>query len=104
MAQPSGRCQCGNISYIAANAPKWTAAGTQSFYHSSKIATRGFCPTCGTQMSFQSTAWPGGFHLYGVSLDDPDDYRPQLHCHHGEALAWLHVQDDLPRFDAKAAP
>ena len=132
MAQPSGRCQCGNISYIAANAPKWTAlchcescrraasapivawmgfeteqvtwAGTQSFYHSSKIARRGFCPTCGTQMSFQSTAWPGEIHLYAVSLDEPDDYKPQLHCHHGEALAWLHVQDDLPRFDAKAAP
>ena len=132
MVTPKGRCQCGAVRYSATSAPKWTAlchcescrraasapivawmgfetghinwTGTLSFYRSSKIATRGFCPTCGTQMNFESTAWPGEIHLYAASLDDPDAYTPQLHCHHGEALAWLHVQDNLPRFAGTAEP
>lgn len=72
--------------------------GERRFYQSSEIATRGFCPTCGTQMSFESTRWPGEIHLYGVSLDDPERVVPQLHCHVGEQLSWLHVQDALPRY------
>ena len=98
----SGHCLCGKIQYQVTGDPKWTAlchcescrracsapivawmgfdpkdvewSGERTFYKSSDIATRGFCNTCGTQMSFESTRWPGEIHLYAISLDDPQNY------------------------------
>ena len=76
--------------------------GERAFYQSSEIAKRGFCPNCGTQMSFESTQWPDEIHLYGVSRVDPENYTPQAHCHTGEHLAWLTITDDLPRYTRTA--
>ena len=53
-------------------------------------------------MSFESTRWPGELHLYAASLDDPEAYTPELHCHHDEHLSWLKTSDDLPRYGASA--
>ena len=128
----SGRCLCGAIRYQSDVPPLWTAlchcescrraasapvvawmgfptdavkwTGDRSFYQSSDIATRGFCATCGAQMSFESRRWPGEIHLYAASLDDPQDYRPDLHCHYAERLSWLHVADDLPKHAHTADP
>ena len=125
-----GGCLCGAVRYRTSGAPRWTAlchcdscrracsapvvawmgytpetvewSGERTFYKSSDIALRGFCAKCGSQMSFESTRWPGELHLYGVSLDNPEDYVPDLHCHHAERLAWLHVEDDLPKHKASA--
>ena len=121
----TGGCFCGNIRYEAKTKPKWTALchcescrraasapvvawmgfpveavvwhGSRKFYKSSAIANRGFCPDCGTQISFESTRWPGEIHLYGVSRDDPENYKPDLHCHTQEHLEWLIIEDDLPK-------
>ena len=79
-----------------------TWAGERAFYRSSEIATRGFCPNCGSPLSFESTRWPGEVHLYAASLDDPSDYVPDLHCHHAEHLPWLHIADDLPKHRGSA--
>ena len=121
----TGRCLCGDVRYETKGQPLWTAlchcescrrsasapvvawmgfadgdvtwTGTRAFFASSDIATRGFCPRCGTQMSFVSTRWPGEVHLYGVSRDDPQAYRPDLHCHYAERLDWLSISDGLPK-------
>ncbi|MDJ0821008.1 MAG: GFA family protein [Paracoccaceae bacterium] len=121
----TGRCLCGDIRYEAKGPPLWTALchcescrracsapvvawmgfapedvawqGTRTFYQSSDVATRGFCPNCGTQMSFESTRWPGEVHLYAVSRDDPQAYHPDLHCHYAQRLQWLGLSDDLPK-------
>lgn len=127
----SGRCLCGGVRWTAA-APLWTAlchcescrraasapvvawigfrkdavswTGARRIFRSSPGVERSFCPTCGTPLSFESTRWPGELHLYAASMDDPSAYRPQLHCHHAERLAWLHIADDLPKFDGSAEP
>ena len=131
MAEPvTGRCLCGAVRYRTEGPQAWTALchcescrracsapivawmgfpvetvhweGERAFYQSSEIATRGFCPKCGTQMSFESTRWPGELHLYGVSRDEPADYAPDLHCHYGERLEWLHMSDDLQKHPGSA--
>ncbi len=130
MAEYSGRCQCGSISFKAQGEPLWTShcqcescrracsspltsfigfsseqvawRGVRRFYPSSDIAKRGFCPNCGTQMSFESTRWPGEVHLYAASLEDPNQYQPQMHSHWEERLSWCAWQDDLPKFGASA--
>ena len=130
MVDFSGRCMCGAIRYIAKGDPQWTAlchcescrrsasapvvawmgythdtvewTGERAFYKSSEIATRGFCPKCGSQMSFESTRWPGELHLYAASLDDPTQYTPDLHCHHAEHLHWLNISDELPKHKGSA--
>lgn len=132
MAEYSGRCLCGAVSYQTKTLPLWTALchcescrracsapvvawmgfkpadliwhGERTFYQSSTIASRGFCAQCGSQLSFESSRWPGEIHLYAATLDEPTDYAPQLHCHTGEALDWLHLEDDLPRHHGSAEP
>ena len=46
-------------------------------------------------MSFESTRWPGEIHLYAISLDNPQKYEPQLHCHFAERVDWLNTVDAL---------
>lgn len=125
-----GGCLCGAVQYELSAKPKWTAlchcescrraasapivawmgfspdqvrwSGERAFFKSSEIALRGFCAKCGSQMSFESTRWPGEIHLYGASLKNPEAYVPELHCHTGEHLDWLKIADDLPRYRGTA--
>ena len=131
MHNRSGRCACGNVSYTLSEAPKWTALchcddcrracsapvvawmgcaddkvhwkGTLKTRSSSKVGTRGFCPECGSQLSFISSRWPGEMHLYAATLDDPSEYSPDLHCYTSEHLDWLNIEDNKPRYP-KSAP
>jgi len=48
-------------------------------------------------LAYQTQKLPGGIHGFAASLDDPVDFAPQAHFYHAEALAWLLIQDDLPR-------
>ena len=130
MAEQGGRCLCGAVRYRLTAPPKWTAlchcdscrraasspvvawmgfrtedviwSGDRTVFRSSEIAQRSFCPRCGSPMSFESTAWPGEIHLYAASLDDPQTYTPDLHCHHDEHLHWLKIEDTLPRHPGSA--
>lgn len=69
---------------------------TPSRFASSPGVTRSFCPTCGTQMAFQSTRWPGEIHFYAVTLIDPSDIKPEAIFHAGERLPWIDLKEKLP--------
>lgn len=121
-----GGCQCGAVRYEAIGHPVMTAichcsmcrranvapavawamfeesqvAFTRShprFYASSEEARRGFCETCGTQISFSAAYLPGLIDLTIGSLDQPDSVAPQFHYWHSKHLEWAEFADALPR-------
>ena len=71
-----------------------------TFYQSSDEAKRGFCPTCG-----------GGFSWHGIARDrdviaiqtglfeKADDLIPTEHWFIGNALAWVNLDDGLPKYE-----
>ena len=66
-----------------------------AYYHSSKIARRGFCRTCGTPLSFEYLGSPR-LDLSVGSLDDPAAFKPTSHFATETRIAPWHVDDGLP--------
>jgi hypothetical protein len=69
-----------------------------TIYESSPGCRRGFCPRCGTQISFSADYIPGLIDITIGSLDDPGKVAPAFHYWEAERLPWLHVADRLPRY------
>lgn len=122
-----GGCQCGGVRYQVTGEPVMTAichcstcrrangapavawamfrepqviftgAARRKFYTSSEEARRGFCETCGTQISFTAAYIPGLIDLTIGSMDQPDSITPEFHYWHSEHLAWAEFADTLPR-------
>lgn len=139
-----GGCLCGGIRYHLARVPTdvahchcricrrsagapfvtWatvaradlTVTGELSWFRSSTLAKRGFCPTCGTQLFFAqevvdakadaaTTALPladappadprgaATIDVTVASLDEPDRVRPTRNIWVGSRLAFLHGFD-----------
>src|SRR3546814_16722054 len=66
-------------------------------YASSEEGKRGFCETCGTQISFAATYIPGLVDITIGSFDEPASITPQLHYWHAKHLAWAEFADTLDR-------
>lgn len=123
-----GGCQCGAVRYEATGDPVMTAICHCSMcrrsnaapavawamfaesqvrftrdipksYASSEEGRRGFCGTCGTQVSFTASYIPGLIDLTIGSMDRPDALAPQFHYWHSRRLAWAEFADALPRHD-----
>ncbi len=122
-----GRCLCGRISFRAEGKPLWvahchcescrrtTAAAMVTYagyrpgavmwngdslatYASSPGVTRGFCPTCGTSLTFEAERWPDEVHLFVATMNDPDAFKPACHVFTKERIGWMHLDDGLPQF------
>jgi hypothetical protein len=66
-------------------------------YSSSPEAKRGFCGTCGTQISFTASFLPGLIDIAVGSLDNPEAVKPTLHYWYSKHLSWADFADTLPR-------
>lgn len=75
----------------------WTR-GKPKIFRSSTAAERGFCPKCGTPLTF---FYRGGKHLNVTigSLDNPGAVKPKIHYGTEARLKWLRLDDGLPQED-----
>jgi len=67
-------------------------------YKSFADVTRHFCAKCGTPMAYEAERFPGKIHFYATTLDQPADFKPNFHVHYKERVEWLHITDDLPKY------
>lgn len=72
--------------------------GSPTQFRSSWHATRSFCAVCGTQLTFADDNYPDAIDITTCSLDDPNAASPQDHTFTDSQLAWLPLNDGLPRF------
>lgn len=70
--------------------------GTLKIHASSDDGRRGFCPTCGAQISFVFESDPASIYFTAATLDNPGAVTPSLHAYTGETVRWLHIDDGLP--------
>jgi hypothetical protein len=73
-------------------------AAAPATYASSPPARRGFCGTCGTQISFTADFIPGLVDLTVGSFDRPEELPPSLHYWDSKRLPWVRFADELPRY------
>jgi len=76
---------------------RWTAKEPTE-YESSEYIRRGFCPECGSAVSYRSTRYPDYFSLSIMSLDEPDLVRPNYHIYTRSQVSWLTIDDECKRY------
>lgn len=73
-------------------------SGNPTQFRASAHATRAFCPTCGTQLTFSADASPDEIDVTTCSLDEPVRMPPHDHTYTSSQLAWLKLADGIPQF------
>jgi hypothetical protein len=71
--------------------------GSVARFHSSPALERGFCPVCGTTI-FSARKSAGIIGLTVGSLDDPGQFKPDMHFWTSSRQPWLRLNDGLPQY------
>ncbi|QSA95782.1 GFA family protein [Methylococcus sp. EFPC2] len=78
--------------------------GTPQRYRSSEKGRRSFCPTCGTQLTFEHEDMPDEIDITTCSLDDPERLPPRDHTRTRSKLSWVELGDGLPEHPESRNP
>ncbi len=106
-----GHCQCrdcqkgtgtGHSSYFGVPAGALKLAGELRAYETTaetgRVATRAFCPNCGSPILFRTSALPDVLFLTAGSLDDPALFKPGMVVFTASAPPWDTVDPGLQAF------
>ncbi len=121
----TGGCLCGGVRYHASGEPmqigcchcrrcqkfsgsafwtwvnfdpdkfEWTK-GEPKLFRSSKAVERGFCPECGSALSFHRDVWTA---VSITSLDRPEVLKPLRHIWIERQFPWFQLPDDVPQYE-----
>jgi hypothetical protein len=78
--------------------------GRPGHYESRPGATRQFCQSCGSQITFAMTKPDGYIYLPVGGMDEPEGIIPQDDTWARSALPWVHLDDSLPRYEKSGFP
>jgi len=92
-----------------ANAVHFTK-GEPKYYRSSPFAERGFCPNCGSSLTYRavlpavSPAWADWILIYTGCLDNPVPNVPTWHLGVESQMPWLDIQHARKRVRCQDSP
>ena len=72
--------------------------GELAIYHSSPNVSRGFCPHCGTSLTYKNSERPGEVDVTLATLDEAAALVPVRHIWVQDDVAWPAGADGLPRY------
>ncbi|WP_108810348.1 GFA family protein [Sphingorhabdus sp. Alg231-15] len=63
-------------------------------------AERHFCADCGTGIAYKNAnILPGMIDVQTATLDQPDNYIPEMNIQTAEQISWEKVAHEMPSFD-----
>ena len=85
---------------VAQSGRSWTRDGTLTWYQSSEFAERGFCGTCGCNISWRlsDARTREKVALMAGSFDDQSSLQLERHIFVSHKPDYYEIGDDLPRF------
>lgn len=78
--------------------------GALATVRSSEPVTRGFCPRCGTALTYAHSARPGELDVTLASLDEAGALAPECHIWVSDRLPWVVLGDGLPQHEEWRTP
>jgi hypothetical protein len=63
-----------------------------------KAVERGFCQTCGSQVTMKMQRFPDALGLQAGCLDDPSIYEPKMDIFTASAQPWDHMDPNLQKY------
>lgn len=80
---------------ITGNTTEYSSPGD-----SGGIATRCFCPTCGSSLFGKPQSMPGMILVTAGTMDDPENFTSQMSIYTKSCPSWQTYDKNIPAFDA----